>query len=475
MLRGFLKGLFTSCVLIAFFSTSPCLAAKPIAVPTFHSIGLYFSPKSGGEDNPCHVHYKILGERGWKQGQDLWFDARNGEYRGSLVNLIPGVTYKVRLTLEKTGKSRRVIATTWKEQFPIGEIVHLPSGTSGEMMRIDQSGTPDAYRLYTHPHGAETIIDVNDKVDHCLEISASYVIIRGLVLKNAGVHGIRILPGAHDVIIEDCDISGWGQIAADGWGENEHAGIYSNSPDNARIIIQRNRIHHPRSDSNSWKEPREKYGEHPAGPKAITMKASAGNHVIRYNEIYSDDNHYFNDGIGEWGNFGTGFPNADTDIYGNYLERCWDDGIESEGHNRNVRIWNNYIDKTTIAIAAAPVHEGPLYIWRNVIYSSRKGPLPEHNYGQPLIKLGGGQKNDASPYYGNGKTYIFHNTSLIPPTTSGMHGHSTQINAQINEYEFRMLKNCVTRNNVLESDSPGHPAILIDSKDIPHNDFDFQP
>ena len=276
------------------------------------------------------------------------------------------------------------------------------------------------------------------------------------------------MPGAHDVIIEDCDISGWGQISEDGWGENEHAGIYSNSADNARIIIQRNKIHHPRSDSNSWKEFREAYGYHPAGPKAITMKASAGNHVIRYNKIYSDDDHYFNDGIGEWGNFGVGFPNADTDIYGNYIERCWDDGIESEGHNRNVRIWNNYIDRTTIAIAAAPVHEGPLYIWRNVMYTSRKGPLPEHNYGQPLIKLGGGQKDGSSPYYGDGKIYIYHNTSLIPPVATGMHGHSTQITG-----EPRILKNCVTRNNVLQSDSANHDAIYNNISDTPQNDFDY--
>jgi len=465
MHRILLRALFLNFILIGLFNILPCQAAKPIAVPTFHSIGLYYSPKSGSEDNACHVQYKILGERGWKQGQDLWFDARNGEYRGSLVNLIPGVTYKIKLMLEKKGRPRKIIATTWKEQFPIGDTVYLDDGTT--TVEVKESGTADAYRLYTHPQGAETVIDVNNQADHSLEISASYVIIRGLVLKNARVHAIRLLPGAHNVIIENCNISGWGRIAADGWGVNEDAGIYSNSADIERIVIQRNKIHHPRSDSNSWTEEREIYGFHPAGPKAIVLKASAGNHVIRYNEIYSDDDHYFNDCIGESGNFGPGFPNADTDIYGNHLEGCWDDGIESEGHNRNVRIWNNYIDRATIGIASAPVHEGPLYIWRNVMYSSRKGPLPEHNYGQPLIKLGGGRKNAASPYYGDGKTYIFHNTSLIPPAGSGLAGHSTQINAHSRE-----LRNCVTRNNILESASHTHPAILNETED-PQNDFDY--
>ena len=38
----------------------------------------------------------------------------------------------------------------------------------------------------------------------------------------------------------------------------------------------------------------------------------------------------------------TGFPDADSDIYGNSIQNTWDDGIEAEGGNNNVRIWGNY-------------------------------------------------------------------------------------------------------------------------------------
>jgi hypothetical protein len=290
-------------------------------------------------------------------------------------------------------------------------------------------------------------------------IDASYVIIRGLTLKNAGTHAIKIINGAHDVIIENCDISGWGRVDTDGFGVNEDAAIYSNSNETKRIIIQRNRIHHPRADTNSWKEYRPKYGTyHPIGPKAIVLKASAGNHVIRYNDIFSDD------GIGESKNFGIGFPNADTDIYGNYIERCWDDAIESEGNNRNVRIWNNYIDRTYVGIAVVPAHMGPVYIWRNVLHSSRKGPLPRHNMGASLIKAGGNTVNDT--FYGDGKVYIFHNTSLIP-TDPELVGHSNQVNAS-----GRDLKNCVTRNNIFESQSNLNYAILDNLENL-ENDFDY--
>ncbi|CAB1056568.1 hypothetical protein D1BOALGB6SA_1305 [Olavius sp. associated proteobacterium Delta 1] len=448
------------------------------AVPTFHAIGIYYSSSDGDESNACGVEYKIAEEETWQAGLDLWYDVRNNEYRGSLVNLVPGLTYQIKISCDNPAQQEILTATTWQEQFAVGSTVYLPAGTTNSTVLVNDSGTADAYVLYTHPAGAETVIDVDDAQDHCLEISASYVIIRGLTLKNAGIHGIKLLPGVHDVIIENCDISGWGRLDTlkngdpdpYGFGVNEDAGIYSNSADIQKIIIQRNKIHHPRYDSNSWKEYREKYEGtkqdpwHPSGPKAITLKASGGNHVIRYNEIFSDDEHYFNDCIGEAKNFGIGFPHADTDIYGNYLERSWDDAIESEGYNRNVRIWGNYIDRSYVGIATVPVHDGPLYIWKNVIYSSRKGPAPEHNYGGPLFKVGG---NTVGEYYGDGKLYIFHNTSLMPPPDSGLAGHSTQINA-----DTRTLRNCVSRNNILQSASDGHYAIYNVAMN-PENDFDF--
>ena len=55
----------------------------------------------------------------------------------------------------------------------------------------------------------------------------------------------------------------------------------------------------------------------------------------------------FNDSMGEVHNFSyDGFPNRDSDVYGNYISHCWDDGIEIEGANMNVRVWENYITMT---------------------------------------------------------------------------------------------------------------------------------
>ena len=43
--------------------------------------------------------------------------------------------------------------------------------------------------------------------------------IRGLELKNAGIHGVLIRGGVQHVVVEDCHITGWGRLGgARVWG-----------------------------------------------------------------------------------------------------------------------------------------------------------------------------------------------------------------------------------------------------------------
>ena len=115
---------------------------------------------------------------------------------------------------------------------------------------------------------------------------------------------------------------------------------YCSSQDQlVRITIQRNKIHDPRYGANSWSD------GHPAGAQAVAFSHCGGQLVIRHNDMYSTTGKYFNDIIGGEDNFTkVGFPNADSDIYGNKLSHAWDDAIEAEGANENVRIWGNYDD-----------------------------------------------------------------------------------------------------------------------------------
>lgn len=422
-------------------------AGPPAAVPTFECVGLYWSPGSGADGVECTAHYRAKGDREWREALPLWFDARNREYRGSIVHLQPGTEYEIRLALKGTQTAETLVTRTWREQFPITRTVRLPAASSQTYV-VEKGGTPEGYVLYTTPADSPAVIDVNNGSDCCLRVKASYVIIRGLTLKGARVDGIRIDSGVHDVVIERCDISGWGRVRDDGWGFDYDAGIRAGNwreNDLRRLIIQRNRIHDPRSNSNDWSQTREfAKSNHPQGPQGIVWFDTPGNHVIRYNEVTSDEQHRFNDGMGGGTNFGlVGFPGPDSDVYGNVVTNVCDDALEMEGGGCNVRVWGNYLDQTFVGIAVTAVTRGPIYLFRNVLGMTRTHETPG---GGVLGKLG-----DKPP--GPGRQYWFHNTALPGGTKHGLTSYGGP------------YTRCVSYNNILSN--------ILNKGDNPDNVFDY--
>jgi hypothetical protein len=469
--------------LLAMLSVARPASAAVEAVPTFHSIGIAWSDSGGGADVECDVEYRPQGATEWKSGLPLWFDPRAvgsgtpaarpaGEYRGSLVYLTPGTAYELRLSLKGKSITTTTVATTWSESFPVGTTTTVADGAS--TLEIKTGGTKSGYALYAGP----ATIDVGGKQDHDVFIDAPYVVVRGLTLRGAATNAIELGPNAHDVVIEGNDISGFGVISTeDGagtlWGSQSNAALYCNHhPSVERIVFQRNKVHHPRSDSNSWEEPRPSRGgdPHPLGPQAVTFESCGGNHVFRYNEVWSDADHYFQDAFGGGENFSfEGFPRNDSDIYGNAISQCWDDGIESEGGNRNVRIWNNYIDQTFVKIATAASSVGPIYIFRNVGNVSRRSPStdPATVDGEdrgPFFKMG---SNDSA--YRNGRIFAFHNTALQPSDAK----YSLTLGVGYGfEDSGGALTAVVSRNNILQNHKTNWDSVG-DSNASPSNDFDY--
>lgn len=384
------------------------------AVPTFESLGLYWTPPSDPGAAGCSVRYQKAGDTAWKDGLAMWYDARNKECRGSLVHLAPGTSYTVQFSLPGQAPVAQLTAATWKEAFPIAKTVTVASGS--QTLAITEGGTATGYVLYTPAAGAQATIDVANARPYNVTIAAPYVIVRGLTLKGAQQDAIRLLAGARDVVIEDNDISGWGRFRA-----NSSEGALGMDLDSAvravcadrtmeRIVVQRNRIHDPRYTANSWSS------GHPAGPQGINFEFCGGNHVIRHNEIVGGSN-YFNDAIGGADNFTTtGFPDYDTDIYGNLIRHAWDDAIEAEGGNRNVRIWGNYMDQTTTGVATTVTAVGPVYIFRNVYNRSRQLKLTALDSDERNVFAKSGTQ---SATIGDGRRYLFHNT-LLQATQSGV-------------------------------------------------------
>lgn len=394
---------------------------SPVAVPTFESIGLYWkatAPVVSGNDS-AQLQYRLSGATQWSDGLPMWFDEREGEYRGSLVRLKPDSDYEVKTTLDNS-KFKTITAHTWSENFPIAKTVTVANST--QPLVITQSGTASGYTLYTPAAASTATINVGKNYDFPVQIKGNYVIVRGLTLVGGKKGGIGIgdttTTAYSNIVIEGNDVSGWGtnKTIDTRFGQNLQGGITAKTASVSKLVVQRNKLHNPSTDSNSWEE----YNGttyHPEGPQGIVLQKPTGQLVIRYNEIYSDADHYFNDGMGGTNNFSdAGFPNRDADIYGNYIRNCWDDAIESEGANRNVRIWGNYLDHMYIPFGIAATYGGPLYNWQNVVNSTSSGPANAQT--SPTYKM---RNRDGSTTtdWGGGRVYIFNNT-VLQPSSGGL-------------------------------------------------------
>jgi len=435
---------------IALLFLAPSLRASdanPRAVATFESLGLYYNRPPAKEG--CRVSYRAAGAAAWREGYPLVYDARERQYRGSLVNLKPGTAYDIRL--DAGDAPAEFQARTLAEDFPIGKTTYLPGGGTDQPIVIKEAGTENGWHLVTPAAGAKLVSDVFNLSDFNVSVEADYVIVRGLELKNAAMHGVLIRRGVQHVVVEDCHITGWGRAGgARVWGvmSGSDSGVYAEN-DAGHLVIQRNLVEYPRGGSNDWES------GHPSGPQGVSLIDSRGGNVIRYNTIRSTDDHGFNDGIGGASNYSfKGSPNRDSDIYGNIISNCWDDCIESEGANMNVRIWSNYIHHTFVHVATAATAMGPLYIFRNVFGESRVSH--QDRSGGMMIKTGMNymQINGEKVSTGLGYRFIFHNTALQP-------------NGALDVFSGHELHNAVSRNNIFYSRGKSYPK---DSGE-PRNDF----
>ena len=456
----------------ALSATAASAASAPASlVPTFSSVGVYWSPLGGSASVAATTHYRPLGTATWQRGTDLWFDGRAQagrpqEYRGSLLGLRSGTTYEVRLAMAGTAETVTQTVRTWSESFPVGKRIELPA-SSTRPLDLTEVGSPSGYVLVTGPGGGPATIDVQNAADYNIRLSASsYVIVRGLTLKGAKRHGIQLGTGpedvVHDVVIEGNSISGWGTPDASGFGTNMDSAVYSESSALTRVVVQGNSITSPRTTSNSWKE-LHNGTYHPQGPQGISLRRGKGNHVIRYNDIVGDPTHHFNDGMGGTANFSySGFPGNDSDVIGNYIAYTWDDGIEAEGGLSNVRISDNYLTEVYHAFGMAAVSQGPLYAVRNVQDVARGDAAA--TYGQAMFKMGG--KTSGTTFYGDGRTYLFHNTALKPLV-------GPQNRKAIEAGDGRVLRNLVSRNNILRTGAPSGSYSISDDSVSPTNSYDY--
>lgn len=379
---------------------TPLLVGEPKTIVTFETISLEL-PFAGdaNQDAFCDVKFRKKGDANWRDGLRMFNDYVTDEkgFRGSIVLLQPDTDYDIRLIYtDKDGGSgeKNISAKTWSERFPAGKTINV---SDGKATLKPEFGLPGAYLVYDGGSKKSTI-NANE-ADYCIDLSnASYVIIRNMKLTGSDKHAINI-KNAHHIVIEDCEIFEWGRpgeyCQIDNRGRRDGAIYIATSK---QIVIQHNTIHDPRGNTCDWRT------AHPNGPRGIYLNDTVDHSVFRYNSISGSEKHYYDDLItGD-----TDGSGSDLDIYGNIISHAWDDGIEIEGKNKNIRVWNNVVTNVFQGLASDNnnhLYYGPAYIWRNIFTDLYTKPA---HAGERSTGNGFKLENTA----GIGGMYIFNNTML---------------------------------------------------------------
>src|SRR4051812_13912022 len=119
----------------------------PRAVATFESLGVYWAPGTNAGAAGCQIQYRKQGDTAWKPALAMWYDARNGECRGSLVQLAPGTAYEIQVGLPGQAFQPAIVASTWADTtaWPT-TTVNVAGG--GQTLAITQGGTASNYLVY---------------------------------------------------------------------------------------------------------------------------------------------------------------------------------------------------------------------------------------------------------------------------------------------------------------------------------------
>src|SRR5215203_6834317 len=108
--------------------TATLSSTGTIAIPTYEAAGLYW--QSPGGTAGCEVKYRKNGESAWKQGLPMWYDARDGQCRGSIVGLQPGTWYQAELNLPGQAATRGVAFQTWSNGKPVAKTIAVSGGAA---------------------------------------------------------------------------------------------------------------------------------------------------------------------------------------------------------------------------------------------------------------------------------------------------------------------------------------------------------
>lgn len=428
-------------------------SVNPAAVPgkvqiepsTFHSVSLRW-PVLGDVNKTAavRVRYRRADQENWKEGYPLFRprpDRMSADTRiaagwlfaGSIVDLEPGTDYVVRLILsdgdrvEQQGRSQKEIArdltvsTRAEPAAAVGRTLFVVPGDAADGSVGDGSETRPLRGLAA----AEAVARPGD----LFMLRPGLYQVSGFKLVRSGEAGRPIVyRGAEGAILDGAGA----ELLLDA-GNTRHRwfeGLVFRNADRllgadyaSHLVVRRNRFEFSKYGVTSrWASYSESQGnsildnvfqgttQWPRSrgiEETYAVELTGSGHVVAYNLFRNVGDAVHN---GERGRISA------SDVYGNEIVTCTDDGIETDYSDTNVRVFRNRITNCYAAISGQPVHGGPVYVFRNVLYNTQYSPFKLHNHTSGLL--------------------LFHNTSVRAGIPFNIQpGRET-------------VSNVVTRNNI---------------------------
>ncbi|HVW24399.1 MAG TPA: hypothetical protein VHC69_03475 [Polyangiaceae bacterium] len=387
--------------------------------PTLVALGVQLLI-TGDDDYDARVtvRYRVHGSSTWRNGPPLFRvrpDSVAGrtvppQFAGSLFDLMPATEYDIELSAsdpDGTNQTLTLSATTRavpkdpaaphpKSATDVaslnaalsgaaaGDVITIANGTYAGQFRIDASGTADAPIVVRGASEDGVVLDGGGcTACNVLEVYGSFVHVESLTLahasralrfQNSGTEG-NVVRRVHTL---DTTLG------------------FGSSPDQKDFYICDNTL----EGRLKWPAVYSDDGGMHANDDGIHVEGNG--HVICHNDLvgFGDAMKTEEDGA------------RAVDFYGNEVRSAYDNGVELDASEGNVRCFRNRFTNTYATISFQPIFGGPAYAIRNVVVNVANEQMKFH-------ALGGTPPEEPSG------VLVYHNTFVSPTNALANHTSDT--------------------------------------------------
>jgi hypothetical protein len=411
---------------------SPALAGNALVPETFHvdeatlyGIGLrWVVAGDDDQDAAARVEYRVDGSDAWRRGPDML--RIHGEpagtrgwtcgnlFAGSLLDLEPGTTYEIRVTLDDPdgvdGEGVQTLSAAtraWPDTSDVSPTLHVDTNCGGgvptpcyvDLRDAAAAAEPgDVVLIHDGVYLESGGIDLGSALRSKLTSAEQPIVFRGesrdgvifdrqlaqdsrdsesffrlggtrhihferFTIANAGLAFSAM--DAQGLVVRDMKLDlVWGGIngSADARASDEGWIVADNE------IVGRNDTWYPYDDQGN-------------SISHTGIMIYGRGHSIVHNRIrgFWDCIAHADVGVDNDAADWRDPPSRSIDIRRNELEQCYDDGIEADYGFHNIRVCENRITNAHTALSVQPFYGGPVYLIRNVADNAVGNSLKLHN------------------------------------------------------------------------------------------------